>query len=82
MAKLKGQLRGRGYRQAADYYGFPAYAIDELARTGLFGRTRESVIEHLTSEWIIKNMETLSALGIDMKWAKKAGYVPVKFKNE
>jgi hypothetical protein len=81
MTKLPNQLTGRGYRQSAEYFGLPAYVIDKLVETGFFGRTRESVIEHITSDWVIHNLDKLSALGINIDEAKKEGYIPIKFKK-
>ena len=80
--QLPGQLKGKGYRQSAEYYGFPAYAIDKLAESGLFGRTRKSVIEQITSGWMVNNLPMLEKLGITMDYARDEGYVPVKFKNK
>ena len=62
----------------ARFYGLPAYAIDRLLKTGLYGHTRSDVVERIISLHVRSNWEGLEALGLSTEEAEKQQYIPVK----
>lgn len=60
----------------------PAYVIDKLLKTGLYGTTRAGVVEGIVSSWISERMGNLERLGITAADAEEKKYIPIKVRKE
>src|SRR3989338_2889572 len=49
-----------------EVYGYPAYAVDKIKESGLFGKTREEVVTNAVNSWIINSPERLAELGTSL----------------
>ncbi len=68
------------YELKVEFYGLPAYVIDRLLETGLYGNTREGVVERLVANAIAEMMHAdgLEHLGVTIQDARVKGYIPIK----
>lgn len=55
--------------------GFPAYALDELIKVGLYGTTREEVMQYIINDWLSGKWRQLSELEIKVDDAERLGYI-------
>ena len=55
--------------------GIPAYALDELIKVGLYGTTREEVMQYIINDWLSGKWKQLSELEIKIEDARKLGYM-------
>lgn len=80
--RLEGQLAGKGFKvDEVQFYGLPAYIIDKLIETGLYGTTRAQVAEELAKLQIRKDLKFYEeAFGFNIGKARKECYWPIKFK--
>ena len=71
------------YSVTVKFYGLPAYVVDELVGTGLYGNNRAEVVRRLASDQIVEELRSglLKKLGITIEDAKKKNYIPVKEKK-
>lgn len=65
------------YCLEVEFCGIPAYVIDKLVETGLYGTTKEGIIEGMVSDWIVDHMDHLETLNITATGAKTEGYIPI-----
>ena len=72
----------REYKLHVEFYGLPAYVIDELLKTGLYGTTKEGVVERIIGNWVREQMSNLEVLGITVQGAVKKKYIPINIKEE
>jgi hypothetical protein len=70
------------YNVKVNLYGLPAYIIDKLLETGLYGFNREDALERIVCDWIEGRLDKLENLGIDFEEAKRKGYIPIKIKED
>ncbi len=56
--------------------GFPAYTLDKIVESGIYGSTREEVTNYIIRDWSSQRWKTLSDLGVKIEEAIKLGYVP------
>ncbi len=75
-------MNKRNYTLKVEFYGGPAYIINELQKLGLHGRTKEGVVERIIIDWIFQNFNKLDNLGINLSDAEKKGYIPAKIKKK
>ena len=66
-------VRGKKtYRVELELEDYPAYAIDQLLRTGLYGNSREKVVENLVLKGLIGELCSDGLLGkVDEIMGKK-----------
>ena len=64
--------------RGVEVYGMPAYVVDKLLETGLYGNTREKVLERIVVSWISEKFDFLKYLGVSLEEAKIKGYIPIK----
>jgi len=71
------------YSVTVKFYGLPAYVIDQLKETGLYGGNRAEVVRRLASDKIVEEFRSglLERLGMTIGDAKKKNYIPVKKKK-
>ena len=72
----------REYKLHVEFYGLQAYVIDELLKTGLYGTTKEGVVERIIGNWVREQMSNLEVLGITVQGAVKKKYIPINIKEE
>jgi hypothetical protein len=80
--RVPGQIEGKGFSVRVDLYGLPAYAVDQLLKTGLYGTTRKQVVEELARQQIRREFPNWDIHGITPRDAEERGYTPIKFKED
>lgn len=63
------------YNVKVPMHDFPAYVLDELIKFGLYGSTREEVVEYIIHDWLSNRWKILSDLEITIEKARDAGYL-------
>ena len=71
----KNKKCGRGDVAKTRIEAFPAYALNELTKVGLYGETREEVLWYIINDWLSGKWRTLSELEITVQKAREEGWM-------
>lgn len=63
------------YDVSLTFEKFPAYVIEKLVNTGLYGRSRESVVEEIVLSWMREHSFELEKFEITIEDARAKGYL-------
>lgn len=73
------------YKVEIELEGYPAYVINKLVKTGLYGNNREEVVKNLVLSKLRGDLSKNGLLRIVdevLESAQKKGYMPVEIKDE